>query len=1624
MAVVDVIANDVELELFRPTSGDGKQITFKPAACGGAQLTALGPSQSGTSNISALPIDELRVGETLIIQITAPEWNTSPSSAEAVTAVITAASGDTETIQIEETGHNTGVFTGAIQTRPIPAPASSGDCLISLRTGDAVSVAIKADENAPSLAAATLPVLTGPYDITFDSATGAPISGVRVTIIDAATGQPANVLGMDSITTWPSSVITGQPVTDSAGNIVAMEAGEYRFPAIAAGTYRLRVEPPAPFTAPSTAPASQLANLRREAGTRFAVSDGSYGKEFTVSADMLPHIDIPLDQPAANLVMEKTASRSRAQAGDAIIYTVTIRNPSVDAAADAATLTNLVAPAMRLRSDSIFVGGIAAKNVANISSDGRQFALNLPSLSPSQSITITYAAAVRANASSGQALNRASLRNPQGTEIGAEAVVQIERETIPSRMTIIGRITAGPCSLIEARTGIAGVRVMLQDGSFAITDEDGRYHFEGFVPGSHVIQAQRQTLPEGGAFVDCAQSVRSAGSASSRFVNGQGGSLIVQDFHAAIANIEGNSTTSKTTPEASALSDRIAAGADTNWIASGDGPDGFLFPLIDHNPRAPAVRVVVRHRISQRVTLFANGKPVSDLNLDRVQKSPDGRFAVTIWRGVPLQNDSNHLVAKLRNSDGTLAKQFEREVAFTSVAWSADILPEHSRLEADGKTRPVIAVRLTDRRGRPIRQGVTGAITISEPYESAELLDQMQLAPLANSGNRTASWRVQDDDGVALIELAPTMVSGRIQLGFDFTDKEATREQLLESWIVPGDLEWTIIGLAEASAGAKSIADNMERSGSFDSDFGNNTRLALYARGKILGRFIMTLAYDSAKQEADQRLLGAIDPNAYYTVYGDHSDRRYDAASCENLYLRIETHAFYALYGDFSTGFEQTELARYNRTTTGVQAEGQFGKFYVHGFAANVETRFRRDEIQGSGLSGPYRLGRRNIVANSESIAIEVRDRFRSEVIISRRELTRFIDYDIDIFAGTIRFKQPILSRDAGLNPQFIIASYEVYGGSGAASLNAGIRAHYTLGDDLLRIGLTGISDKGDGARTQLAALDLRARLGHATELRAEIGVSDTVNQRSSGWLLEAEHRSGSLDLLAYVRSADAQFGTGQQSSAELGRRKFGVDARYAIDDDFSLSAAAWIDNSLSDGNSRRAAQIDAVVQRSDGDARVGLAHFSDRLANGASGDSTTFEASATKRLLGNRFEIGAATSFALDNPDANELPNRHQLRASYRLANWMRILGTYEIASNNTLTAKTANVGVQFDPWQGSQISTAIGQSVIAEQGKRAFAAFGLSQTFPISGNLSIDATVDGNRMIGSTEGFAAIKPGQSAATGGSLSQDGVLFENFTAVTLGAAWRKEAWAANVRGEYRHGDTGSRRGLSSGLIRQLGDGIVIGSGFTWTKASASNGSTTQIFDGAVAAAYRPSESETAFLGKLEFRSDAVTNAVAGETTGAGRTALKVTGNAKSQRMIASLSADWSPRSVVDGKIVQRGGIGLFIAGRHNFDRVENFDLAATTLLAGLDVRIGVAINVELGVRGTVRANVDDGAASFAIGPHITVSPAKDTAITLGYNVTGFRDPEFSAARNTDAGVFISARIKFDPDSFGFLGLRR
>jgi uncharacterized repeat protein (TIGR01451 family) len=1351
------------------------------------------------------------------------------------------------------------------------------------------------------------------------------------------------------------------------------------------------------------------------------IVDASYGKNFTLNSPAAVRVDIPIDRPSIALGLSKSASRGSAVPGDVVFYTVTATNNDPARPKRDVVLVDTPSSWLRLRGDSVRIDGTANANAVTPSADGKSLTVRLGTLLPGATRKVTYAMTVRPDAPAGQAMNRAETVDARGNHSIASAALRIESDTISSRMTLIGRITAGDCSVRRDRPGIPGVRVVLEDGSFAITDQNGRYHFEGLVPGTHVVQAQAVTLPEGGKFIDCSRSTRNAGSASSRFVIGQGGSLQVADFS---ATVPVQTVAAATDDKPDMLTDREAAGGETDWLALGNGPTDWLFPAADHNPRAPAVRVVIRHQASQKVDLLSDGKPVDAVSFDGSRKSADGTWSVSIWRAIPIPGESIKLTAIVRNADGSVATTLNRDVNFTGSPAQVQIVREASRLTADGATRPVVVVRILDRAGRPVHAGISGDFAVNAPYESAQALDAMQSRQLSGLSKAAPQWTVKGDDGLARIELAPTMVSGALRLDFTFADRDVKRHQTLEGWVVPGDQKWTLVGLAEGAAGSRDVADNMERTGRFDSDLGDNARVAFYAKGRVLGRFLLTAAYDSAKQPDDQRLLGTIDPNAYYTVFADGSDRRFDAASRNKLYVRIESRSFTALFGDFETGFDQTQLARYQRTTTGVKAELTTGGLHAQGFVARVASTHRHDEIQGGGISGPYRLSSRAMLANSEQVSLVVRDRLRSELIVSSQSLTRFVDYDIDLLSGTITFKQPVLSRDADLNPQFIVVDYEVDSLTGG-KINAGVRADWTTANGKLRVGGTVITDQGELERTNLAALDVKARVGEGTEIRAEVAASRYSGTTSTAWLIEAEHHDGRLDVLAYARSADKDFGVGQMSGAERGRRKFGADARYNLTKALSVTGSAWYDDSLTENTHREAAQLRTDYRTASTDARLMLTSLSDTLIDGSKAASTVLEAGATQRFLNNRLELDASTSLALGKTESIDLPARHRFSARYAINSAVKLVGTYEIANGDVVSARSARAGVEVMPWKGARAVTSIGQQDISEYGKRSYAVFGLSQSLELTRRLSVDATVESNKTLGNFDATKLVNRDHPASSGGNLGEAGTVTEDFTAITLGGTYRAGRWSATVRGELRDGEYGDRKGVTFGAIRQLGEGSMVGSGVTWTRATTPNGAMTETLNAAISAAHRPDNSAFAFLTKIEYRADVVRGAVAGEAGGAGRTALTVTGDAESRRLIGSFSGNWSPsgHSKDDG-FYHRSEVGFFLGARHNFDSYEGFDLAGTTVLGGLDARIGLGEKLELGAIATVRHSLTDHVTSFAIGPQIGFSPTTDVLLTVGYNVAGFRDRDFAAARTTDNGFYTALRMKFDADSFSFLGLGR
>lgn len=1513
-----------------------------------------------------------------------------------------------EQVRLMETGPNTGVFAGGFPAQD--DQPRTDPCEIRLARGESLRLSFAEDVDSY---ASSAELLVDPSGYVFDSATGALVDGAEVTLLDA-NGQPAEVFGDDGVSRYPSTVISGADVTDASGRVYPQQTGRYRFPLVAPGRYVYRIVPPAGYTAPSTANRASLATLRDLRGRPFVINDASFAEPFTVVDDEDFLSDIPIDRASdAALLLTKVASVREASPGDFIQYRLRLTNRGT-MPATGVQLHDVLPSGLRYEP-----GSTRGADEPAIDGSSRALTFTLPPLAGGASTELTYVVTVAPGAPTGEALNRATASG-LGALVSNEAAasVRVKAPLFTDAMTIIGRVTEGACGdPLSKRKGIPGIRLMLEDGTFVVTDRDGLYHIEGVRPGRHVLQLDRASVPATHAPVACDTDTRQAGSATSRFVEGDGGLLKRVDFQLRPTGVAKQAEA----PLPIAVADDATASGDREWLAGQTPGIDWLFPQVDHNPRAPAVRVVVKHLPGQKVALTINGQRSEPLAFDGSDADRAHGVAISRWSGIPLAPGDNQLVARVLDADGKEAKRLERVVHLAGAARRAEFDAASSRLIADGLTQPLIAVRVTDKDGKPARAGTLVPFAVEQPYVAAVEADLQQGRQLAGRERAKVVGRVVGDEGIAFLALQPTTQAGAVKLTVTLAEEKTLQTSQIRAWLAASQKDWTVVGFGAGTLGYETLRRHGtglprgERN-----QLVTDGQLAVYAKGRIKGSWLLTLAYDSDRRyDPDRGLLGVIDPNRYYTVYGDGSAQAYDAPTARKLYLRLERREFYALFGDFESGFTETQLTRYNRTLNGVKAAYEGERVRATGFAAYSDTLYARDEIQGNGLSGPYRLSGRNVVPNSDKLTIEVRDRFRSEKIVSSQAMTRHIDYDIDVDSGTLRFRSPVLSRDAALNPIFIVVDYEVEGGR-TDKLSAAARITTNLANKHVEIGVSAIHDETVGSAT-IFGVDAEAHIGRRTEIRAEAATGGRGGLgEGQAFLAEVEHHGGGLDLLGYARQQDQAFGVGQQNLVEAGTRKLGVDGRLKLSERLSLTATGWHQTQLDTPGSRIAGEARLEYRRDTGTLFVGGQFASDQGIDGRDRNSRLLTFGGSQGLFNNELVLTGQTQFAPGgDKGSSDFPIRHQITAAYRLTKDVRLLGGYEIADGDTYTAHTAQLGFDVAPWTGAKLMSTLNQQAMGENGQRTFAQYGLSQSLPIGKRWTVDGTLDASSTLhGQIDPGTRITPFQTTAGGSTMGSFGQDDPNggYVAATLGATYRAERWSWNGRLEYRDGEASDRWGVTSNLLRTLGQGRTLASSVKANLLRDRSGAVAASAAADLALALRPLDSPWSLLERLVLRHDRAdagfddTNVIGVPAYGGG--------DQTTSRILNNLALNY--RSGAEG-----GGHGFegtlyygakYVRGRFADDVYDGF-----IDVVGFELRHDLGAHVDLGLQGSVQHAWERKVVAFSAGPTLGLSPADNLWLTVGYNVTGYRDRDFEADRYTRSGPFVTLRMKFDRDSIAGAG---
>ena len=1438
---------------------------------------------------------------------------------------------------------------------------------------------------------------------------------------------------------------------------------------------------------------SNTANLRYDVGSAPVTT-------ITLASNTVPITTV--GNPASGgaipgVLLTKTAGKSSVSIGEVLQYTLRLDNSS-GSALTGVFITDKLPPGLRYKAGTAKRDGVSIAD-PTLSGSGRELRFTIGNVANSTKVELRYVAEVVPGAGGDTLVNTAQAGNGSGMISNqAEASVLLVDDFFNREAFLEGRVLVDSCDPNGAN-GLKNARIYLENGTYVLTDSDGRWHIEGVKPGSHVVQLDKASLPEEYEAVLCEDHTRHAGTEFSQFVDVKGGSLWRADFYvrtrpeqmffAPLKRVHFDFDKDQVHTEDESLIQQIAqkvVGTDTaiyvdghtddvgsegynqdlserrarsiaeklqaygveedqidmqafgfgqpaadnklrdgratnrrvdvsrnpagynvlakqkqkvlraaeqpevnrfdaRWLEQQDSEFAWVYPDTAFNPVTPSARIGVKHRADHKVKLLLNGEEVHPLNFDGTDKNSSGSVALSRWLGVNLKDNNNLAEAVLLDASGREVARISRSLHYSTEPVKAEFVQEKSTLIADGKQFPTIAIRLTDRDGYPARPGTTGYFSVNEPYRSEEsMADQVEGRIIRAS--RDSQFFV-GQNGIALLKLQPTTQSGEATLTVQM-DAENEKDEVINAWLSPGKREWIFSGLAEAEVGELNNSGNDDGLAAVDLDDEryDQSRAAFFTKGSLNADWLLTAAYDTDKR--DERFRQVIDPDTYYALYGDTTAQAYEAASTEKLFLKVEKQNFYTMFGDYDTTLDKSELAKYDRSITGLKSELKGKHWRTNFFAAETGQGYLRDELRGDGTSGLYKLSTKNITENTDKITIEVRDRFRNAEILSSEQMTRHIDYNIDYASGTLYFRKPVPDTDNRQNPIYIVAEYESE--SSDEEISGGGRAAYHLSEDTY-VGVSAIHEGNVGAKGDLNGIDASVELTETLILKTEYATSDREQGNTDfdgdAYLMELTHDGAKLDATLYTREQEKGFGLKQQNSGESGVRSSGLDTRYQVNNEHSINSELYQEQDLDKDARRDVAEATYDYENGNNLAYVGGRYAKDQYDNGNTYQSSQLLAGGSTAVLDKRLTLSIDSELLLNGgqDESADYPNRVELGADYALTEAVDVLLGQEFSWSDTEDFQGSSAGLRLRPWTGMETITELGKQV-GENGDRTYATTGMSQALKLDEHWRADFNVDRSQTISQS--------GTVAPTA-SFNEDDT--EDFTAYSASLGYITDLREWSTRLENRHADTEEKTNLYMGYVQEIDRGLSMSLGMALSDADQDSGETLSKGDLRYSVAYRPNRSPWHHFNRLDYMWD--------ETTSSSQ-------DYRNRRWVNNLISNYKPDLI--------NQLSLQYGGKYTLDDLDGDEYSGYSDLYGFEYRRNLPrmmkMNWDAGFHGHSLNQWEADIFQYSYGVSLGFSPDKNMWVSVGYNFAGFTDEDFSGSDYTAEGVYIKFRVKADQES--------
>ena len=403
-----------------------------------------------------------------------------------------------------------------------------------------------------------------PSGVVYDSVTRKPVAGAVVTL-----------LGPDG------NAVSGANLLQGSSTLTTDASGVYQFdllPAAPSGRYRLQITPPQGYTntpasqggvsQPGVAPGTTQGSVVGGAfqpptnvaliavqpnatapavGVNGAGAVGGVGTQYFLDFDIkvganqsagVIHNHVPLDPIASGAILvSKVGDKSVAEIADSVRYTIRIRNTTPAAIANVNVEDLLPAGFRYIPATSRLNSATLADPAGGV---GRALTFSIGTVAGNSTVELSYYVRIGVGAQQGDGINRAT-----AVFTGASGAV-IRSNTAQYKVTVQGGVFSNDGCIVgkvyvdcdgnhvqnnesgSRELGIPGVRLVMLDGSYVITDNEGKYSMCGVKPQTHVIKVDRSTLPKGSRLQP--SSNRNAGVGDSLFVDLKAGELARADF--------------------------------------------------------------------------------------------------------------------------------------------------------------------------------------------------------------------------------------------------------------------------------------------------------------------------------------------------------------------------------------------------------------------------------------------------------------------------------------------------------------------------------------------------------------------------------------------------------------------------------------------------------------------------------------------------------------------------------------------------------------------------------------------------------------------------------------------------------------------------------------------------------------------------------------------------------------------------------------------------------------------------------------------------------------------------------------------------------------------------------------